>query len=192
VLVPYSSQDTTEYLSGDVFITQVDGGWRVPFILQPDNFDDGFVRKEGVPGFPSPLEAGRFGPGAQRCFLTRLKDVAIALGKESLVPKLPNNGEDFITSGLICPGCSDRSPLKGWFVHGAYPDHAPLRETHKHLVRSPGQGVRFYHSIASCPFLWKRLHQYVKANPSRTALFDHTKGASPPTKCVVVEQAPSA
>eukprot|EP00962_Isochrysis_galbana_P039659 scaffold14251_cov114-Isochrysis_galbana.AAC.1 len=25
-----------------------------------------------------------------------------------------------------------------------------------------------------------------------TALFDHTKGASPPTKCVVVEQAPSA
>eukprot|EP00962_Isochrysis_galbana_P061161 scaffold36285_cov119-Isochrysis_galbana.AAC.1 len=37
-----------------------------------------------------------------------------------------------------------------------------------------------------CFVLWKRLHQYVKANPSRTALFDHTKGASPPTKCVVV------
>eukprot|EP00962_Isochrysis_galbana_P019075 scaffold5550_cov107-Isochrysis_galbana.AAC.1 len=65
VLVPYSSQDTTEYLSGDVFITQVDGGRRVPFILQPDNFDDGFVRKEGVPGFPSPLEAGRFGPASR-------------------------------------------------------------------------------------------------------------------------------
>eukprot|EP00962_Isochrysis_galbana_P056936 scaffold29086_cov101-Isochrysis_galbana.AAC.1 len=53
-----------------------------------------------------------------------------------------NKGEDFITSGLICPGCSDRSPHKGWFVHGTYPDHAPLRETHKHLVRQPGHGVR--------------------------------------------------
>eukprot|EP00962_Isochrysis_galbana_P033773 scaffold11367_cov142-Isochrysis_galbana.AAC.2 len=59
---------------GDVYITQVDGGRRVPFTLQPDNLDEGFVLKEGVSGFPSPLEAGRFGPGAQLCFfLTRLR-----------------------------------------------------------------------------------------------------------------------
>jgi hypothetical protein len=188
VLQSYGSPLAPEFDSQSVLIVQGDGGRKPSLLLKPGNFDDLFVVNEGVPGQPSPLDASRFGPGAQRCFLTKIKDIAIALGKGSLVPKLPKDGEDFICSGLLCPGCDDRSPQNGWYVHKRYPDHAPLRDALKHLERDPGPGVRFYHSIGSCPFLWKRLHQFVKAHPERVDLFEHTKGTAPPTRCVVIEQ----
>eukprot|EP00962_Isochrysis_galbana_P018262 scaffold5266_cov116-Isochrysis_galbana.AAC.4 len=58
-----------------------------------------FVRNEWgarSPGQPTPLKAIRFSPGAQRCFLTKIKEIAAAPPLSArllwLVPKLPNNG----------------------------------------------------------------------------------------------------
>jgi len=157
------------------------------FLRRRGEFDDEFVHSEGVPGQPSPLDACHFGPYATRCFLKRLRDIARALGKPDLAARLPVYGEDVISSGLLCPGCCDRSPQKGWWVHKRYRDHAPLRASHPHLERETGPGVRFYHSIASCPFLWKRVHQFVKANPHRMELFDYSRGDRPPTRCVACD-----
>jgi hypothetical protein len=130
------------------------------FLRRRGEFDSEFVHNEGVSGsgYPSPLDACHFGDGEERCFLKRLPDIARALGKPELASKLPAYGEDFISSGSLCPGCCDRSPQKGWWVHKRYRDHAPLRASHPHLEREAGPGVRFYHSIASCPFLWKRAY----------------------------------
>jgi hypothetical protein len=112
--------------------------------------------------------------------------IATALGCTHLLRYLPKQREDYITSGVACLGCFDRRPALPWSVSTRYPDHAPLRASHPHLVKDGGQGVRFYHSVASCPFLWRKVHIFVRANMDRTDLFQHTTGAAPPTQCVAV------
>lgn len=154
---------------------------RVTAIDRPGAFDEDFVQREGVPGQPAPNTVSRRGQGQPpRKFLNNLQAVAEAIAPH-LAGLMPPLGQDVI-AGYACPGCGDTRPGTVFSVSKDYYEHEELRKHHAELIKPYGPGVRFYHSIASCPHLWKRLHIYVRAHPDRVDLFDHAVGPAPPTR----------
>jgi hypothetical protein len=150
-------------------------------------FDEEFVRTEWVVGQPAPNSVSRYGPTAlPRKFLKDVGKIATAPGLPHLVPYCPKVGEDVITAGWGCPGCEDNRPGTPYYVSATYPDHQSLRASHPELVHRRGAGVRFYHSVASCPYLWRKVHRHVRANPDRVDLFEHIEGAAPTTLCLFI------
>jgi hypothetical protein len=67
---------------------------------------------------------------------------------------MPPPGNDVITGHAprLHLGCFDR-PGGHFFIFPTFADHQDLRAEHPELVKGWATGIRYYHSVASCPHL---------------------------------------
>lgn len=130
-------------------------------------YDDQWVQSNGCPGFPAPAA-----PPRERWPL-KLRRVCRHMGLA--IPESCPTVRG-VSSGPGCPACVDRGIAEGdWYVH---PNDSQFNTVGGGRVRPssgtgiPQRGTAFYHNASTCLFLWVKVHQWVKAHPADTFLFD--------------------